>query len=82
MFAYEENAEQGGLFGLMGQDLTLIKPNYDVVGKQGSGLRFTQDGYTQGKALFVIILPVVRLCCVVASVVLSFFPNHNLSWFS
>lgn len=52
MFQHEENAEVGGLFGLMAQDLTLIKPNYDAVGKQGSGLRFTQDGYTQGKGLF------------------------------
>lgn len=51
MFVCEEDEEGESLYGLMVQDLTLIKPNYDAVGKQGSALRFTQDGYTQGKGL-------------------------------
>ncbi|XP_011205244.2 set1/Ash2 histone methyltransferase complex subunit ASH2 isoform X4 [Bactrocera dorsalis] len=31
LFTYEENAETGAMFGLVTQDLSLIKPNYDTM---------------------------------------------------
>ncbi|XP_037951239.1 set1/Ash2 histone methyltransferase complex subunit ASH2 isoform X2 [Teleopsis dalmanni] len=47
VFTYEETTEGGGMFGLVSQDLSQIKPNYEAVGKMGT-LRLMEDGYTQG----------------------------------
>lgn len=47
LFTYEENADDGLMFGLVSQDLRQIKPNYESIGK-GCALRFAGDGYAQG----------------------------------
>ncbi|KAL9899009.1 set1/Ash2 histone methyltransferase complex subunit ash2 isoform 1-T1 [Glossina fuscipes fuscipes] len=46
LFTYEENADDGLMFGLVSQDLRQIKPNYESIGK-GCALRFAGDGYAQ-----------------------------------
>lgn len=50
IFSYEETGEKGQMFGLVSQDLTQIKPNYEALVKGGT-LRITDDGYTQGTRL-------------------------------
>ena len=46
IFSYEEHTD-GAMFGLVIQDLTQIKPNYESMSKIGA-LRITEDGYAQG----------------------------------
>lgn len=48
VFAFEESEEKGQSFGLLCNDFSTIKPNYDAMVKGGT-LRITDDGYTQGR---------------------------------
>lgn len=47
MFTMDESVECGQMFGLVSNDLTDIKPNYEAMVKSGM-LRITDDGYAQG----------------------------------
>lgn len=42
------------MFGLITNDLTQIKPNYEAMVKGGT-LRITDEGYAQGRELFINI---------------------------
>ncbi|KAH8397720.1 hypothetical protein KR215_010587 [Drosophila sulfurigaster] len=46
LFTYEEHVEHGAMYGLVHQDLRLIKPNYEIMTKSGA-LRLSDDGYIQ-----------------------------------
>lgn len=51
LFTYEEHTEHGPMYGLIYQDLRIIKPNYESMSKSGA-LKLTDDGYTQSKFTF------------------------------
>lgn len=46
VFMFEDDTQQ--VFGLVTNDLTQIKPNYEAMVKGGT-LRITDEGYAQGK---------------------------------
>ncbi|KAH8265089.1 hypothetical protein KR044_003516 [Drosophila immigrans] len=46
LFTYEEHEQHGAMYGLVNQDLRMIKPNYEIMTKSGA-LRLTDDGYIQ-----------------------------------
>lgn len=48
VFTFEDGVESQQMFGLVTNDLTQIKPNYEAMVKGGT-LRITDEGYAQGK---------------------------------
>lgn len=49
LFTYEEDPNQGPMFGLFNMELTNIKPNYEAMIKQGQ-LKVTDMGIATGKS--------------------------------
>lgn len=47
MFTFEDGLDSQQMFGLVTNDLTQIKPNYEAMVKGGT-LRITDEGYAQG----------------------------------
>lgn len=47
VFTFEDGLESQQMFGLVTNDLTQIKPNYEAMVKGGT-LRITDEGYAQG----------------------------------
>lgn len=47
VFTFEDGLDNQQMFGLVTNDLTLIKPNYEAMVKGGT-LRITDEGYAQG----------------------------------
>lgn len=50
VFTFEDGLDNQQMFGLVTNDLTQIKPNYEAMVKGGT-LRMTDDGYAQGTFL-------------------------------
>lgn len=48
VFTFEDGTDNQQMFGLVTNDLTQIKPNYEAMIKGGT-LRITDEGYAQGK---------------------------------
>lgn len=48
VFIFEDGLDSQQMFGLVVNDLTQIKPNYEAMVKGGT-LRITDEGYAQGK---------------------------------
>lgn len=51
MFTFEDGLDSQQMFGLVTNDLTQIKPNYEAMVKGGT-LRITDEGYAQGTNLY------------------------------
>lgn len=47
VFTFEDGLDSQQMFGLVTNDLTQIKPNYEAMVKGGT-LRITDEGYAQG----------------------------------
>lgn len=54
MFTFEDGLEGQQMFGLVTNDLTQIKPNYEAMVKGGT-LRVNDEGYAQGN-LYLLAL--------------------------
>lgn len=50
VFTFEDGSDSQQMFGLVTNDLTQIKPNYDAMIKGGT-LRITDEGYAQGNSI-------------------------------
>lgn len=48
VFTFEDGSDNQQMFGLVTNDLTQIRPNYEAMVKGGT-LRITDEGYAQGK---------------------------------
>lgn len=48
---FEDGSDNQQMFGLVTNDLTQIKPNYEAMAVKGGALRITDEGYAQGKLL-------------------------------
>ncbi|CAH0725348.1 unnamed protein product, partial [Brenthis ino] len=55
LFTYEEDPNQGPMFGLFNMELTNIKPNYEAMIKQGQ-LKVTDMGIATGKSIYIIVI--------------------------
>lgn len=47
VFTFEDGSDNEQMFGLVTNDLTQIRPNYEAMVKGGT-LRITDEGYAQG----------------------------------
>lgn len=61
LFIYEESASDGQMYGLLNQDLTLIKPNYEAMIRGGT-LKITDMGIQHG--MFVLHFKLANRCFV------------------
>lgn len=55
VFTFEDGLDSQQMFGLVTNDLTQIKPNYEAMVKGGT-LRITDEGYAQGNVSQIFVL--------------------------